>query len=351
MKTLAKFLPLTAALVSPGLLAHHGAVTNSVLYVTDEIVELEGEMTEIFWHNPHTRGRLKVLNDAGEETVWEIELGPGPRSMEGRGLTAEDFLGTIKVAGYQSRRGRNEFGALHVLLPNGKEILTQNAVELRWSSEQVADRRRVADPAKAAEERRTANSIFRTWGVQLSEWVEPEEDMSRDWLNDRGREINATYDPVADNVELNECRQGMPDAMFDPVPMQIVDLGDRITIEILEYNTRRTIYMAAATSPEPVPSGTGYSTGRWVGETLIVTTTHLDWPFWSEWGLPQSDQASLLERFSVSDGGNVLNHSITISDPLMYTRPFTVERTRNWIPGVEIPPYDCVVSWEEPSAG
>ena len=49
-------------------------------------------MTEVFWHNPHVRGRLRVVDDAGEETVWEVELGPGPPGMEQRGLAAEDFL-------------------------------------------------------------------------------------------------------------------------------------------------------------------------------------------------------------------------------------------------------------------
>lgn len=337
-------LPLAIAFISPKLLAHHGAVTNSVLYLTDEIVELEGEMTEVFWHNPHTRGRLTVVDDAGEETVWEIELGPGPQAMARRGLSAEDFLGQVRVAGYVSRKGDNSFGPIHVLLPNGVEIAQGNR-ELRWSNERVANVPRVADPARAAAERQTATSIFRTWGRK--EGAEPEEDLSRDWLSERGRELNAAYDPITDNVELRECRQGMPDAMFDPVPMQIVDLGDRITMEVLEYNTRRTIYMDPATSPQPVPSGTGYSTGRWVGETLIVTTTHLDWPYWSEWGLPQSDQATIVESLSVTDGGNVLHHSVTVIDPAMYTRPFTVARTRSWTPGIEIPPYNCVVDWED----
>ena len=135
--------------------------------------------------------------------------------------------------------------------------------------------------------------------------------------------------------------------MFDPVPMQIVDLGDRITMEASEYNARRTIYMDPATGPDPVPSGTDYSTGRWVGETLIVTTTHLDWPYWSEWGLPQSDQGTILESLSVSDGGNVLHHSVTVVDPAMYTRLCTVAQTRSWTLGIEIPPYNCVVAWQD----
>ena len=139
----------------------------------------------------------------------------------------------------------------------------------------------------------------------------------------------------------------MPDAMFDPVPMRIADEGDRITIEVSEYNTRRTIYLDSSTRPEPQSSGTGFSTGRWVGETLVVTTTHIDWPYWSEWGFPQSDQATTLETFSVSEGGNVLNYAITISDPVMLIRPLTITRTRSWTPGIEIPPYNCIVNWED----
>ena len=344
MKTLKTISVLGIALVSPDVLAHHGAVTNTVLYDTDEIVELEGEMTEVFWHNPHTRGRLTTVDDNGTETVWEIELGPGPQGMARRGLSAEDFLGHVKVAGYVSRRGSNSFGSLHVLLPSGVEIAQGNR-ELRWGNERADNVPPVADPAAEAEERRTAHSIFRTWGRK--EGAEPEVDLSRDWLSDRGRELNAAYDPITDNVELTECRQGMPDAMFDPVPMRISDEGDRITMEVLEYNTRRTIYMDSATRPEPVPSPTGYSTGRWAGETLVVTTTHVDWPYWSEWGLPQSNQSTIVETMSVSDGGNVLNHSVTVIDPAMYTRPFTVARTRTWTPGVAIPPYNCVVEWED----
>ena len=335
---------LVIALGAAPVAAHHGAVTNSVLYNTDEVVELEGEMTEVFWHNPHSRGRLTVVDDAGTETVWEIELGPGPRQMEARGLSPEDFMGHVKVAGFVSRRKPNTFGPIHTLLPSGVE-LTQGNRELRWGSERVANTRPPPDPAAAAEERRTARGLFRTWGRK--EGAEPEEDLSRDWLNDHGRELHAAYDPLADNMELAECRQGMPDAMFDPVPLRIDDEGDRITMEVAEYNTRRTIYMDSATRPEPAPSATGYSTGRWAGDTLVITTTHIDWPYWSEWGLPQSDQGTILERYTVSDDGNVLNYSVTIIDPLVYTRPFTVARTRSWTPGVEFPPYNCVVEWED----
>jgi hypothetical protein len=55
-----------------------------------------------------------------------------------------------------------------------------------------------------------------------------------------------------------------------------------------------------------------------------------------------SPARSYTERFSVSDGGNVLRYSITITDPVIFTEPLTYEWTREWEPGVEVEPYDCV---------
>ena len=344
MQAIRNILAPVAALLSPVLLAHHGPVTNSALYFTDELVEFEGELSEIFWRNPHTRGRLKVVDDAGEETVWEIELGSGPRAMERRGLVAEDFLGEVKIAGYVSKRGTNSLGAVHVLLPNGEEI-TRSDRGLRWSDVEVPNPPAVIDPAKVAAAEQAADGIFRMWGRRQGPSAEPV--LAEQELTERGRELQAAYDPIADNIEVIECRQGMPDAMFDPVPMEIADHGDRITIELSEYNTLRTIYMDAATRPDPEPSDTGYSTGHWDGETLIVTTTHIDWPYYSELGTPQSDQASFLERFSTSDGGNVLHYSLTVTDPVVFNEPFTLGTTRPAVPGVEILPYECFIDWED----
>ena len=346
-KMVNKLFCLVSALVSPVLLAHHGAVTNPVLYHAENLIELEGEMTEVLWRNPHVRGRLTVVDDAGEEAVWEVEMGPGPRGMDQRGLAEEDFIGRVRVAGFVSRRGTNSIGTINVLLPSGVEFVQGNR-ELRWSNETVTQTGPAVDPALEAEERRTAHSIFRTWTKTPGRG--PEQDAladSRDWLNDRGREVNALYDPIEDNAEVSECRQGMPDYMFDPVPIRIADEGDRITFESLEYNGRRTIYMDTATRPEPEPSPVGYSTGRWAGETLVVTTTHLDFPYWSEFGLPQSNEAIILERFTPSEDGNDLEYSLTVFDPVMFTRPFTVEDNRFWAPGREMPPYDCAVDWED----
>ena len=347
MKLTENGLLLAIALGASGAMAHHGPVTNPALYLTDEIVELRGELTEVLWRNPHLRGRLAVAGDDGQETMWEVELGPAPGSFERRGLAPEDFLGDVRIAGFVSRHGANELGALHILMPGGEEIVQGNRAP-RWSNEVIprGPRDDSLDPALVAEARRTEDGVFRTWGRTQGTDIEPQ--LEGYEFTERGRELNADFDAVLHDLEVLECRQGMPNAMFDPVTMQITDEGDHIVIHIAEYNTRRTIHKeGTAGAAEPVASATGHSTGRLDGDDLVITTTHIDWPFYSELGTPQSDQASYVERLSVADGGEGLNYSITITDPVVFPGPVTLETFRAWTPGARIPAYDCVLDWED----
>ena len=140
--------------------------------------------------------------------------------------------------------------------------------------------------AQIARAEQTADGIFRVWE---GSHPEPEEELLRvrEFFTERGHELAASYDPLEDNLEL-VCRQGMPDVNFEPVPMDITDQGDRIRIRSEEYNMERYIYMDALPA-QPEPSPTGYSLGRWDGDTLVVETTGIDWPFYSEIGIPISE--------------------------------------------------------------
>ena len=347
MKLLGIHVLLVIALGASGAMAHHGPVTNPGLYLTNEVVELQGELTEVLWRNPHVRGRLVVAGDDGQATLWEVELGPAPGSFERRGLAPGDFLGDVRIAGFVSRHGANELGALHILLPNGEEIVQANRAP-RWSNEVVprGPRDDTPDPALAAEARRTEDGVFRTWGRTQGTDIEPQ--LEGYEFTERGRELNAAFDAVLHDIEVLECRQGMPNAMFDPVTMQITDEGDHIIIHIAEYNTRRTIHKeGTAGAAEPVASATGHSVGRMDGADLVIATSHVDWPYYSELGTPQSDQASYVERLSVTEGGERLNYSITITDPVVFPGPVTLETSRQWTPGAQLPPYDCVLEWED----
>jgi hypothetical protein len=78
-------------------------------------------------------------------------------------------------------------------------------------------------------------------------------------------------------------------------------------------------------------SMTGESIGRWEGDTLVVDTANYNDKGWIATnaaagrvkGIPQSEQLHVVERFRRVDAGTI-QYSVTIDDPLMYARPWTV---------------------------
>ena len=94
---------------------------------------------------------------------------------------------------------------------------------------------------------------------------------------------------------------------------------------------------------DPSPSVLGYSTGRWDGESLVVTTTHIDWPWFDQTGVRQTEAIELLERFTLSEDGLRLNYSVTATDPATFTEPVVLTRDWIWLPGEQVQPYNCTV--------
>ena len=63
----------------------------------------------------------------------------------------------------------------------------------------------------------------------------------------------------------------------------------------------------------------GFSTGRFVGQALEVQTTHLKQGWLRRNGLPESDQATMVEFFVRH--GDHLTHTSVISDPVYLAEP------------------------------
>ncbi len=330
--------------------AHHGSVTNPAMYLADEMVEIEGEIVDVFWRNPHPRYRLEVSGDTSVAGVWELELSGSPTGYLRQGLTADDIAkvgDVVKVAGFVSRGDDRTLGVQNMLLTNGQEFAYGRNPSLRWSSVRMTAETLDMDPIKVEAAKQSAKGLFRVWGGIQAPEIEVEN--YAHILTERGRELQDAYDLFEDNMELR-CIQGMPSTMFDRggAPMEVIDQGDQIILRLQEYDVARVIHMNAQDNAvEPEPSRLGYSVGRWDGDDLVVETSHIDWPYYDEIGVPQSLQAVQYERFSVSEDGNQLNYQITTVDPVVFTEPMTLTSTRQWIPGLEVQPYNCVATWED----
>ena len=88
--------------------------------------------------------------------------------------------------------------------------------------------------------------------------------------------------------------------------------------------------------PDMNPSWNGYSVGHWEGDTLVVESRGFRDDLWADtWGSPMSDVAKMTEKFHRKNFGT-MDIEVTIDDPKVYTKPFTVTLTEALEPDTEL---------------
>jgi len=100
----------------------------------------------------------------------------------------------------------------------------------------------------------------------------------------------------------------------------------KLLVVLYEVNAMyRQIFTDGRPLPEdPTPGWNGYSTARWEGDTLVVQTIGFRDSLWIDLhGSPMSDAAKMTERLRRPNYGT-LDVEITVDDPKVYTRPWTV---------------------------
>ena len=111
-------------------------------------------------------------------------------------------------------------------------------------------------------------------------------------------------------------------------------------------NPVRTIWMDGRDHPpdDALHTWEGFSTGRWDGDVLVVTTTHLKPAYLRRNGVPRSDRAVLTEYFIRM--GDVLTWVSVTDDPVYLTEPFVKSRNFRLDPGYQIELYPCSIDVE-----
>ena len=91
--------------------------------------------------------------------------------------------------------------------------------------------------------------------------------------------------------------------------------------------TPRTIWMDGRPHPSPnaVKTFEGFSTGRWKGDTLVITTTHMKAAPLRRNGVPSSDRTVMTEYISRYD--ETLTILAIIDDPVYLDEPHVISRT------------------------
>jgi hypothetical protein len=100
----------------------------------------------------------------------------------------------------------------------------------------------------------------------------------------------------------------------------------RLLVLLYEVNAMyRQIFIDGRPQPaDPNPSWNGYSTAAWERDTLVIRTTGFRDDLWIDMaGAPMTSAATMTERLRRPNYGT-LEVEITVDDPKVYTRPWTV---------------------------
>ena len=317
--------------------AHHSQAE----YAT-EVREIEGEIVEIAWRNPHPVLTLSVANDAGEAELWEIESWSSANSLARKGLVADVFeVGqAVRAAVRLSGRRPGTLLGESISLGDGTQAVLRPGYDPVFPGEAVLGTDTV--PLVSANESGASGrhlGLFRVWTHVGNEG--PGELP----LTAAALERQAAFNELADHPMWNCDPVGMPVAMDTFGPIEFIDRGGEIHLRIEQNDSRRIIHLNPDDDPANQPHTImGHSAGRWEGDTLIVTTRNSNYPYLDDDGTAKSDAMQIDERFTLGPDGNTLNWEATLTDPVYLTGPVVTRKNWEWVPGEEIKAYDCLES-------
>ena len=302
--------------------AHH-----SVAAEFDEAEgELHGEITQVWYVNPHIRYRLTVQDDGTTED-WELQAGNVTNLR--RANWFEDTLEVgdeITVFGRLGRDGARKLLIGEVELADGSRIAPRGTGGNN-------DRQRVnasvdkdyTYPGKNADYPIDISGAWRNnyrWHVTVDD-LEPKPTP----FTAAGRRLFEATEPWHD-YSLRCLSVGLPRVFGAPYNMDIVDAGNHYLFVYVEHNTPRRVWMDGRQAPENTPpTSNGFSVGHWEGDELVIETTHLEAGWLDGSGLPMSgDRTRIVERYAFDDDRLTIDRRMTIYDDAYYTEPLVRQR-------------------------
>ena len=345
LKHLLRIAAVYIALLPAVASAHHSFASNFDVHTMNE---LEGEVMNLQWKNPHVVFTLKTTTSQGEVILYKIES-HSLAIMRRNGVPANALRDgdEVKIAGHPGRHVANSMFVQHVLFSSGEELVLSPLSGPRWAESVDATSTWMATHDDAQNEQ---TGIFRVWSTSFNdvgeafafpELINPA--AAYDYpLTDEARAVLMAFDPLTDALTINCQPKGMPALMENPFPIEFVDAGGNIEIHLEEYDSLRTIHMVADDADtEHAPSLLGYSVGRWDGSVLVVETDTMNYGHFDSVGIPLSDAARVTERFMPSDDGKRLGFEMTVVDSSTFTEPVVLTKTWLGLPGAKVQLYEC----------
>ncbi len=209
--------------------------------------------------------------------------------------------------------GRPNLGAPAPRTPDGKPDLSG-----LWNKLSPKYARNIAADLKPGE--------IQPWAEALVQ--KRKEDLGKDYMNVLCVPLGPAYSTDADSTGAEMIK--------------IVQTPGLILILNPDLTYRQIFLDGRALETAPNPSWMGYSVGHWDGDTLVVESFGFNDRTWLDHdGHPHTEALRMTERYRRRNFGN-LEVDVTLSDPAVYARPWTVSGPRrNWLLSTEMIEWVC----------
>jgi hypothetical protein len=141
---------------------------------------------------------------------------------------------------------------------------------------------------------------------------------------------------------------GVPRIEYRPLPLEIIQLPDRVVILYEIHHAFRIIPTDGRGHPADLePSYLGDSIAHWDGDTLVVEVTGFNENTWlAGVGTIHSEQLRVTERFT-RDTFDTIRYQVTMEDPVVFTKPWHMEETFRLRPNERLREYECIEDNED----
>jgi hypothetical protein len=162
-------------------------------------------------------------------------------------------------------------------------------------------------------------------------------------LTPLGKQVRAANKPENDPKFLNCQPYGFVREVTNPLPMRISRDGQHLLVRYEEWSLLRPIYMDGRPQPtHTTPSLLGHSVGRVENGVLIVETTRITPDLISDaTQVGHSGELTAVERYTVRDKPRRLEVTLTLTDPVTFTKPMVITKTWLYTPSVDIVQDTC----------
>jgi len=354
---------LAAAIAAPLAAAHHAIVAK---FDDTKTREVRGIVTNIDWRNPHVHVFVNETKGDGTVENWAVEL--ESTVLLDRSGWAHDTLkpgDSVRASGPAARDGSRQIWGTRIALANGRQVynVKDAAPTVSRSQQKPVPRGSDGKPMLGVADASGGYWAYPTRTVLQQDGanVRMDKDGVLARLADAARV--APFQPwalglyehrqqrhLADDPGFLNCKNPGAVRQFQtPYGVQFIQDAARKRVFVLiggGNRNYRIIYMDGRNQQGQVqgdddnPLYYGRAVAHWENDTFVVNTTGFNEDFWfTNGGLPHTNQLSLVERFTRTDY-NTLRYEVTVDDPGAYTKPWSSSWELKWVEG-ELPVYFC----------